>query len=320
MRVFTLATEELKVLIRPNEGGRVASLQCTRSGLEFLTQSQLAGAYPTPGRDAHFQDGPCSGIEECLPTVGPCFIAGARGAVPDHGDFWQLSWEVTDFSHTHLHMEARGFSTPLLFSKRIMVEGSKLRIHYQVENLMKEATSYLYACHPLFAIGEGDLVLLPQEVESFSLYYSRNQRLGSAGAQIRWPNPKVGISLDVAQAPETGIAEMLYSDRLKAGCCGLYRSAARQGLSLTFSPEVLPYLGLWLCYGGWPEDTTKPRQFAVALEPTSAPVNTLSEAESAGLAVQLLPGHTACWEISFNVTAPDTSMAEFKALLSRYSS
>jgi galactose mutarotase-like enzyme len=316
MRVFTLSSEELTVQVYPDEGARVASLRSLGSGLEFLTQSHRTGPYPAPRVDARFQDGPCSGIEECLPTVGPCVIEGTHRVVPDHGDFWQLSWEVTDSSHEHIQMQTRGFSTSIVFSKEIAVEGDTLRIRYQIENPTDEAVPYLYACHPLFAIDAGDRVLLSQDIESLTLYYSRNQRLGPAGSTISWPDAKAEIALDIAQAHETGIAEMLYTDRLSAGRCGLYRSTARQGLYLTFSPHALPYLGLWLCYGGWPESSSRPRQYAIALEPTTAPLNTLSQAESAGLALVLQPGKTAQWEIAFHITTPGTSLAEFQALLS----
>jgi hypothetical protein len=47
---------------------------------------------------------------------------------------------------------------------------------------------------------------------------------------------------------------------------------------LRFDTAKLPYLGLWLCYGGWPDDEMLPRQYAVAFEPTVAPWGTLSTA------------------------------------------
>src|ERR1700742_1221671 len=91
---YILKNTELAVSIIPDEGGRVASLVSQRSGLEFLTQSQV-DRKPLPlGPEVPFQEGPCAGIEECLPTIGPCGTETDGGAAPDHGDFWRLSWDV----------------------------------------------------------------------------------------------------------------------------------------------------------------------------------------------------------------------------------
>jgi galactose mutarotase-like enzyme len=37
----------------------------------------------------------------------------------------------------------------------------------------------------------------------------------------------------------------------------------------------MPYLGLWICYGGWP-DRAGTKQNCVAIEPTTAPVDSLA--------------------------------------------
>ena len=92
--VCFLKNSELTVEVLPVEGGRISSLKSLHSGLEFLTQSRRRGQYPESGLHARFQDGPCAGIEECLPTVGPSGPETEGGAAPDHGDFWQLPWKL----------------------------------------------------------------------------------------------------------------------------------------------------------------------------------------------------------------------------------
>jgi hypothetical protein len=71
---------------------------------------------------------------------------------------------------------------------------------------------------------------------------------------------------------------MLFTNPLSSGWCGLYRACIGQGIALRFDTAKLPYLGLWLCYGGWPDDEKLSRQYAVAFEPTVAPWGTLSTA------------------------------------------
>jgi galactose mutarotase-like enzyme len=234
--------------------------------------------------------------------VGPCGPETDGGPVPDHGDFWQLRWNVTSASSTNLDMFATGFSRALRFSKELSLDDDCLRVVYRAENIGSVAQSFLYACHPLFAVSAGDLIYLPREVRELRLDYSRGNRIGSAGATIAWPESQSGMRLDVACSPDSGTAEMFYTARLSEGCCGIYRSATGQRLDILFDPQRLPYLGLWLCYGGWPDGGSGPRQYAVALEPTTSGCNALSAAQRNGSAVTLDIGETFDWELRFRIS------------------
>ena len=322
--VYVLQNSQLAVTVLPAEGGRVASLRSLHTGVEFLTQPLKSGFHVQSGLSASFQDGPCAGIEECLPTVGPCGPDTEGGPAPDHGDFWQLAWKVTEATSTRVRLHAVGFSRPLLFCKELSLEGSELRIHYCVENLQAAPTSFLYACHPLFAVAEGDRIVLRPEAQALTLYYSRRERLGAGGSILGWPRTLSGVRLDVVGARTAGTAEMLYTGRLSEGCsgndcsghgyCGVYRCSVRQGLTLSFDALKLPYLGLWLCYGGWPDKGAEPRQSAVAMEPTNAPCNTLAEAQRTGSALRLGAGESIRWDIRFRVSVAGMSFATFCAL------
>jgi galactose mutarotase-like enzyme len=303
--VCFLKNSELSVEVLPAEGGRVSSLKSLHSGMEFLTQSRRGGQYPQSGLDTRFQDGPCAGIEECIPTVGPSDPETEGGAAPDHGDFWQLPWQLLVASDTHASMSAVGFSRTLRFSKQLTLRHNTLRVAYAVENAGSTAQSFLYACHPLFAVSAGDRVLLPSEIQEVRLDYSKGDRLGPSESLIPWPTTKSGVRLDVVLGPEAGTAEMFYIPRLQEGLCGIYREASAQVVEISFDTERLPFLGLWLCYGGWPNDGGEPRQYAVALEPTTSPCNTLANAQRTNTAISLETGETYDWEILFSVKEAD---------------
>jgi galactose mutarotase-like enzyme len=300
-KVHSLANSELCVEVIPTEGGRVSSLRSLHSGLEFLTQSRRSRPYPQAGLGTRFQDGSCAGIEECHPTVGLSGPDTEGGPAPDHGDFWQLPWQVFAASDMEISMSAVGFSRTFQFSKRLTLEGKILRVAYTVENTGSTSQSFLYACHPLFAVSRGDRVLLPSEIRELRLDYSKGDRLGMPGSTICWPVTQEGIRLDVAGGPEAGTAEMFYSPRLNEAFCGIYREASGEVLEVSFDSQRLPYLGLWLCYGGWPSDGEEPLQYAVALEPTTSACNTLANAQRANSAISLKAGETYSWEILFGV-------------------
>lgn len=306
-RTIVLANSSISVSIVPAEGGRIGSLVSRGTGIEFLTQSTNQNLHLKSGLDAQFQHGACAGIEECLPTVGICDDTTEGGPVPDHGDFWQLLWQVTAQSPQHAALAANGFSRPLLFQKTISLQENGLSLHYRVQNVGQRPTSFLYACHPLFAIEPGDRVVLPPEVETLQLTYSRTGRMGRPGNKVAWP----GNGLDTVLASEAAEAEMLYTDRLSAGRCGLYRSRGKQGLILSFSPHAMPYLGLWLCYGGWPGGSV-PQQYAVALEPTTAPCGTLKQAQEKRLAFHLAPGEDFEWEFRIHLTPAGITWEAFR--------
>lgn len=307
---FALSNDCLSVQISPEEGGRISSLQSKVTGVEFLTQSTNRHIRLEPGYDAQFQHGACAGIEECLPTVGACDDRTAGGPVPDHGDFWQLSWRVTEQSADRIVLSATGFSRPLFFQKTVALRDVGLSIRYHVQNIAETDTSFLYACHPLFAVEAGDRIALPSEINTLQLTYSRTGCLGQTGNFVSWP----GEGLDTVLPNNAEEADMFYSRQTKTGRCGLYRTRSKQGLILSYSSGVLPYLGLWLCYGGWPGGQS-PQQYAVAIEPTTAPCNTLKQAQAARLARLLLPGDHLDWELTFQPTSSGISWQEFQNLI-----
>jgi galactose mutarotase-like enzyme len=295
-----LENDHLTVTLIPSEGGRIASLRSRHTGLEFLTQSTRTGPLPPPSLDALFQRGPAAGIEECLPTVGPGLAQG--GFVPDHGDFWQIPWQVVAGADGHLRVSADGFSRTLRFTKDLTLHDSTLSVRYRVENIGAAPQSFLYACHPLFAVSSGDRILLPREVRELVLNYSRNHRIGERGSIVPWPVTASGIRLDMTEGPEAGTAEMFYTARLIEGLCGIRRRATGEVLKVSFDTARLPYLGLWICHGGWPDQGDSPRQYAIALEPTTSACNSLAEAQQIGSAVELGVGHISEWQICFEVT------------------
>jgi hypothetical protein len=280
---ITLHNDRMRVHVLPEEGGRITSIFDMKSNIEFLLQpsdSYCRSKSLDPWD--RFENSACAGIDDCLPSVGACGPETPGGPVPDHGDFWRLRWNVVSTSKSEsVSMAATSYSRPLLFEKQLILYDSSLEIRYRIRNISDTPVPFLYALHPLLAIDPGDRIVLPPEVSAVRVESSRLDRVGVPGSVIDWPNPGgAGSSLDLSctEAISASTAEMLYTGRLRAGCCGLYRAQSGQGIAVRFDTKQLPYLGLWFCYGGWPEDAAQPRQYAVAFEPTVAPQGTLASA------------------------------------------
>jgi hypothetical protein len=175
-------------------------------------------------------------------------------------------------------------------------------------NLTWHPLPFLYACHPLFAVEPGDRLILPLEVDRLYVHYSRGDRIGRSGEWIDWPfvnNRHEQIALDRTGELSDGTAEMLYTDRLARGICALYRARRRQALVMCFDTALLPYLGLWLCSGGWPEGQTSRKQYAIAVEPTVAPHGSLAQAIAAKAAPLLEPGTDFSFSLHMEVLGCD---------------
>jgi hypothetical protein len=311
---IVLRNGAIQVVLLPGSGGRIESLQ--GGGVEFLQPPRRFESFEGSEKQIsgmRFQDGACSGMDECMPTVARSGVGAPGMEVPDHGDFWSIPWTVIEpASACSVTIAADGTSRPLRFTKRLDVQPTFLRIDYTVQNLCSQNVDYLYACHPLFAIDQGDRVVLPTEVTALRVESSCHDRLGVQGDSVSWPivlSSKGTADLSVALHATADVADMLYTTRLAAGRCGLYRSAMSRGITLHFDPVSLPYLGLWLCYGGWPEDSEH-RQVAVALEPTVAPRGSLEDAVRDGMAPTLAPYETRAWSIEFHIGGLDGPISE----------
>src|ERR1700742_1612005 len=93
-----LENKLLRIVTMPALGGKVASIQLLPSGEELLQQPLLPYAPRVPYM--RFDDGDASGWDECLPSVAACEVQTPAGTVsiPDHGDFWQVVWQVVSQS------------------------------------------------------------------------------------------------------------------------------------------------------------------------------------------------------------------------------
>jgi len=250
-----------------------------------------------------FDASDASGWDECLPSVAECTVktAGGRSAtVPDHGDLWRVEWDpvfdrvqgsgVRDQmpapDATSVILRGECFSLPLALERTIALseigKGLRLSLNYKLTNTSSYAVPWSWAAHPLFVAQAGDRIVLPDSIHSLRIEGSGGGRLGIGGDTVAWPIAILAdgskSNLSVAQAPESGIGDKLFAGPLTASenWCALERPSAGVRIRVRFDSAATPYLGLWICYGGWP-DRPGPKQSCVALEPCTAPVDSLAE-------------------------------------------
>jgi hypothetical protein len=158
-------------------------------------------------------------------------------------------------------------------------------------------------------VEQGDRILLPPGVREVVVEGSARDRLGDRGDHIAWPRAKAGQGLagedlSVVGAPDGSQADKLFAGPLTEGWCALVRPSLEEGIELTFTSDVLPYLGVWICRAAWPEAGAK-KQYTVAFEPTNAPHDSLADAERDGTAWRLGPRDRRVWRLRFRLDTRD---------------
>lgn len=315
------------VALMPALGGKIASL---RVGADELLQTSLKPLGPRTKTMA-FADADASGWDECLPSVAACAIETEAGTatIPDHGDLWRVPWKVLAATADSATLRATCFSLPLQLTRSIILAesatGWRLQLLYSLTNLGAYRVPWAWSAHPLFAVDAGDRIVLPAQIQTLRLEGSAAGRLGAAGDSVSWPlaqsrtqssngshNAAQAAQIDLSRVPsgDPEIGDKLFADfnsllidaRLSDGCCALERLRLGLRLTVRFDPALTPYLGLWLCYGGWPEGPGA-KQFCVAPEATTAPVDSL--ASIGPWSRSLDPGETQSWPMDLLIDRID---------------
>jgi len=316
---------ECSVTVLPQFGGKIASI---RIGERELLQQPLAPIAPRT-QTMTFDAGDASGWDECLPSVSACDVKTETGvaAIPDHGDLWRVEWkeqgvgnreqgiesksqrsEIRDKAHVAVTLVGKCFSLQLVLERRLELtetkNGWRLKLAYKLRNTGSNIIPWSWAAHPLFAVEEGDRIVLPESITSLRLEGSGGGRLGEGGDSVAWPIAKLGngdtTNLSVVDASDSGIGDKLFAGPLRASenWCALERPSEGLRIRITFDAGATPYLGLWICYGGWPE-RPGPKQVCVAMEPSTAPVDSL--ALMGPWSRELEPGDCFSWPMEVEI-------------------
>jgi galactose mutarotase-like enzyme len=272
-------------------GGKFISLYSKRTSTEWLLPPlrPYAEARTTGG----FEESDGGGFDECLPTIAP------TKTVPDHGEVWRHIWQE-EAAENGLLLRTTALGGAVALERRARLDGASLVLDYAVENRSGAPQSLIYCAHPLLRVEQGDRILLPAGVREVQVEGSAGGRVGRRGDRITWPLQTTGEDLSVVGPPDGSQADKVFAGPVTDGWCALVRPSLDEGLELTFTSEVLPYLGLWICRAAWPE-TGAAKQYTVAFEPASSPNDSLADAERDGTAWRLAPGERREWRLRFRL-------------------
>ena len=292
-----LHSDRIEVEVVPELGGKVIGLRDRARGREWLWSAKPDAPLFRNQPGDPFDTGTLCGLDECLPTVGPCEVSGKH--LPDHGEAWSRPWRVVEESgHRSLTLELELRCLPLRIQRQAVVERDGVRFTYELRNVSPEPVEYLWAIHPLFRFAAGDRIELPDESAIFRVDSAFGIPGIEPGATIAWPGQAHGLSLDRLDLnhPKSYLKGFVSSPpNPKLRVLGNRDGACKPLLEMQYGPrELLPHLGIWVTRGGWEG------HHHYALEPSNAAYDRLSDAiDHSDPALRIPGGATRNWYVSY---------------------
>ena len=297
-----LQNEAIRTVILPEIGGKIGSLVSLKTGREFLLQHP-----ERPYRRARFADSienyDISGFDECLPTVAACPYPDppfAGVVMPDHGEVWSRPWKH-EIRGEELILKVEGVRLPYLMRRTTRLAGPVMELEYEITNTGNQPFKYLWSAHPLLSVQAGSQIILPPEVSEVLVDYSARNRF-AIGKPTTWPQGRQAdgrsVALDPISGPQQKTADKLFTPRLSQGYCGV-RFQTGEAIFFRFDPQLVPYVGLWICQGGFPPEGTP--EFTVALEPCNGRPDSLAKAIARGECPELASGASQRWKLEIEL-------------------
>lgn len=290
LRALVLSTDELRVVILPELGGKIWQLTDTRSDRDFLWHNPRIKPRQVPF-GAVYDDVFFGGWDELFPNDMPEEIRGE--AYPDHGELWSSPW---DWSVDRPGDDAVGVvltcRTPIsgcLVRKTVVLRSGRraVEVRWQLVNDSRHALPYLWKQHVAVPLGQPARLDLPATtvlVDGFGKPRGR-----TPDGRYRWPELVDGDGqahdMRLTLPPESDVAEFQYATELASGWCAV-TYADGVGLGLAFDAEAFPSCWTFASYGGW-------RGLEVLiLEPCTGYPVSLAEGVAAGTHRTLQAGQT----------------------------
>lgn len=302
-----LENDKLRIVVLPEIGGKMIRLSSQKTQRQYLLEPQNRnGSYHRPFYGAVFENYDTSGFDECFPTISesvyPFPVNNENIIFPDHGEVWSVPWNYS-FTGSILELSVAGKKFNYEFRKEITLQDNQISIRYSLINLYDQPFYYIWSAHPLLKVTPGDQIFLSTNVEQLFLNWASESRLGMFGDKVPWPiidskHPR----LDYSVVQEKSLAQAIkgFTNRLEESSAAVYFHNSGESLVFESSDPGNNYLGLWLCYGGWPEQGDM-KHLTVAIEPCSGRPDTLEEAVRRGEAAVVQSQEKRSWQLDIKL-------------------
>lgn len=304
--IVTIENSWMELSVVPAIGGKMISLYDKRNEVQYLHQpSSILNQLKMPNYGDIFDQSFAFGFDECFPTIEPCVYSSEIGKIelPDHGELWCSFWEH-EVEHNSIHLHMQGKKLNYDFYRTIILIGNKVEINYKVTNNERFPFEYLWSAHPLLNISSGDKIALSDDITEIRVHWASDPDWNDFWDKVPWPFLyKTKEETDFSVVPDSSMqfAAKLFTEKLSEGKAVLIKPQKEAKLVLDFDTDKIPYLGIWLCYGNWPETNYQEGDITIALEPCSGRPDSLNKACELEEANTIFPGKTDKWTLCLEI-------------------
>lgn len=288
-----LENDALRAVVIPALGGRIWELEDRARGRQWIWH-RYSGMPEAPPAGAAYDDVWAGGWEELFPNDAPGPFEGRE--LPDHGEWWSASWNVHETTADRLSLATTLAVVRARCTKEIRIAGATLVVQYRIESAEPEPFHFLFKQHlPVALTPRCRLVLPGGRAQPVDPAFGT---LAGSGGAFDWPRA-IGEAgaVDMSRVPDAGsrAREFLYLRDLPEPWCGVDDPGSGASLRMRFDPAALPYVWLFLSYGGWRDCYT------AVLEPCSNLPKDLAEAVRLRQSARLEPGGEFMTQVSVTV-------------------
>ena len=304
-----LENSSVAISFLPDAGGNISAITDLRTGRNWLWQNpHLPITNNRSGEDyGRYLDS--GGWDEILLSVAASEFEtthSTRIQIADHGDLVRQSWTAEIRSDTHGNERCRmtvsgaALNYDFVRTVRLHSDAPKITFDYSLTNNEQSAWPFYWCPHALLNARPGMRIELPPDLPF---------HLDGAGASSteRWPQlpGKNGSSLDLADsfaADGEEFAHKIFVRAPSAGTVSIAVPESDERLTMTFNPDVLPWLGLWINNRGWSGCGSEP-YLNLGLEPSTTNYDCVSEAVRNDAIEWIQPDETRAWTLTVELNA-----------------
>lgn len=297
---WQMAHEQVRVVIVPALGAKIASLVDVRAGYEWLASP----THPVRPRayGATFTEHELAGWDEMFPTINLCAAPHDPTAqLPDHGEVWALPWEVTEQTPDMLTLRVTGRQLAYTLTRTARLRPAGLRLEYTLENHTGQTLPFLWAAHPLFNGSSQTEIVLPAAIQQV-MNVADHPHMGAPDTLLNWPLATLPTGSTralnrVGEAARQDYRKVYVLPEQPIAAAELHQHDAGCGLRLTWDEQTAPYLGIWVDEGTYTQTTT------LALEPATGYYDSLALALAHGRVTALAAGARQQWWVEVALIA-----------------
>jgi galactose mutarotase-like enzyme len=298
-RTIILSNSDFRVVVLPNRGAKIVSIEYLPSSLELLSQPGYLTGKACP--DIGFTAQDSCGFDDMFPSIlaeSYQWENGEKTEIFDHGNLWYKHWDCIPLSGNvcECFVQIPEFSCSL--KKKIDVNKEKIHITYSLSNESAFSFRGLWAAHALFSLRPGMYLQVSSEMDEI-INAMDTSMLGTQafGKKVPYPVPSVKIG-DISRLNPTlgAYAKYYFAKPCKTGRCSLVDPAAKISIDIMFEPEKTPYLGIWINEKGWEG------QENIGIEPATSGMDSPSRSKEFDMENSFAPNTTTTWSMDIGVT------------------